>query len=107
MASHHLQALQDRFTKFIFFFSNGDGYILDKWFAMSIQALNARYWTVDAAGRPKFIWLHRNFPMLTYGQTTTSNDVTAEEYGRYCQLLEELASLLKKGDGEAVESCVF
>jgi len=35
--------------------------------------------------------------MLTYGQTKTSNDVTAEEYERSCQLLEELASLLKKG----------
>jgi hypothetical protein len=84
-----------------------DGYILDKWFTMSIQALNARYWTVDAAGRPKFIRLHPNFPMLAYGQTTTSNEVTAEEYGRYCRLLEDLASLLKSGDGEAVESFPF
>jgi hypothetical protein len=60
------------FTKLIFFFGNGDSYILDKWFAMSIQALKARYWTVDAAGRPKFIRLHPDFPMLAYGQTTTS-----------------------------------
>src|ERR1700687_950806 len=30
-----------------------------------------------------------------------------KEYERYCQLLEELASLLKKGDGEAVESFLF
>src|SRR5260370_38270474 len=95
------------FTKLIFFSGNGDGYILDKWFALSIQGLNARYWTVDAAGRPKFIRLHRNFPMLTFGQTTASNDVTAEEYERYCHLLEELASLLKKGDGEAAGPFLF
>jgi hypothetical protein len=41
------------------------------------------------------------------GFRSSSNEVTAEGYERYCPLLEELASMLKKGDGEAVESFLF
>lgn len=95
------------FTKLIFFFGSGTGYILDKWLAASVQVLNAMHWTLDPNGQPVFTWHSSNFPKLNHQRTMVVDQVTAEEYEHFCQILEDLAHLLRLTDGEAVEQLLF
>ncbi len=95
------------FTKLIFFFGSGTGYILDKWLAASVQVLNATHWTLDPNGLPVFTWRSSNFPKLNHQRTMVVDQVTSEEYERFCEILEDLAPLLRLADGEAVEQLLF
>ncbi|MCF1369271.1 hypothetical protein LH704_21075 [Burkholderia cenocepacia] len=95
------------FTKLIFFFGCGTGYILDKWLAASVQVLNAAHWTFEPDGLPVFTWRSSNFPKLNHQRTMVVDQVTAEEYERFCEILEDLAPLLRLADGDAVEQLLF
>lgn len=95
------------FTKLIFFFGTGTGYILDKWLAASVQVLNSAHWIRNSEGHPIFTRRSSNFPRLNHQRTMVVDRVTADEYERFCQILEDLSARLHLTGGEAVELLLF
>lgn len=95
------------FTKLIYFFGRGDGYILNQWLAKALHFLNDANWVRDATGKLAFKLGGKGFPRLIHSGQGIHDSNTEQDYEVYCNAIESLTPLLGRVDGPDTERWLF